>query len=128
MKNALKWPARVWRDPDDATRVAQKDMSFGQPLTRIGVSLRDRRHSIRRAPVESPRNFPVSRRIQCTRLGAASLPRPEIREGPSTDFGVIWSRVKKLAMPYWTDPEVGGRARWHLAGVVALTVATTGVR
>ena len=31
-------------------------------------------------------------------------------------------------MPYWVDPEAGGRARWRLATVVALTLGTTGVR
>ena len=28
----------------------------------------------------------------------------------------------------WSDPEEGGKARWQLAGVVALTLGTTGVR
>ncbi|KAI8462678.1 MAG: ATP-binding cassette transporter [Monoraphidium minutum] len=37
---------------------------------------------------------------------------------------VIYSRLSKLALPYWQEvPE----ARWKLAGVVALTLATTGV-
>lgn len=34
----------------------------------------------------------------------------------------------QLALPYWNDPDVKSEARWRLAGVVALTVATTGVR
>lgn len=80
------------------------------------------------------------------------------REGASTDLSVIWSRLVKvrpeelhqsivrpfvilyllssdkflgplqLGTPYWSDPEEGGKARWHLAGVVALTLGTTGVR
>ncbi|CAL8470471.1 g10013 [Coccomyxa elongata] len=49
------------------------------------------------------------------------------REGASTDLSVIWSRLLKLGTPYWSDPEEGGRARWQLAGVVALTLGTTGV-
>ena len=34
----------------------------------------------------------------------------------------------QLGGPYWSDPEEGGKARWQLAGVVALTLGTTGVR
>lgn len=30
-------------------------------------------------------------------------------------------------MPYWNDPEHKDEARWRLAGVVALTLACTGV-
>ena len=37
-------------------------------------------------------------------------------------------RVTQLTMPYWLDSEAGGRARWRLATVVALTLGTTGVR
>ena len=59
---------------------------------------------------------------------AVPLPSPVQREGPSTDAAVIWSRLQRLALPYWTDSEVGSRARWRLAGVVALTLATTGIR
>ncbi|KAK9830575.1 hypothetical protein WJX81_000349 [Elliptochloris bilobata] len=33
----------------------------------------------------------------------------------------------KLTMPYWLDSEAGGKARWRLATVVALTLGTTGV-
>eukprot|EP00877_Chromochloris_zofingiensis_P002340 jgi/Chrzof1/12106/Cz06g21170.t1 len=45
-------------------------------------------------------------------------------EGPSTDLAVIYKRLWRLALPYWTQaPE----ARWKLAGVVALTLGTTGV-
>ena len=34
----------------------------------------------------------------------------------------------QLTLPYWFDEEAGGRARWRLATVVALTLGTTGVR
>ena len=34
----------------------------------------------------------------------------------------------QLGAPYWSDPEEGSKARWQLAGVVALTLGTTGVR
>lgn len=45
-------------------------------------------------------------------------------EGPSTDLRIIYGRLLSLAAPYWKEvPE----ARWKLAGVVALTLATTGV-
>lgn len=36
--------------------------------------------------------------------------------------------LQQLSMPYWSSPEVGASARWKLAGVVGLTLATTGVR
>ncbi|GMH34252.1 hypothetical protein BSKO_02086 [Bryopsis sp. KO-2023] len=49
------------------------------------------------------------------------------REGPSADLAVIFSRMQKLALPYWNDPEKATEARWRLGGVVALTLATTGV-
>ena len=76
------------------------------------------------------------------------------KEGPSTDFKVIWSRLWKvdklaaliqaltlsntalahlrsclqLTLPYWTKSEDATKARWKLAGVVLLTLGTTGVR
>ena len=34
----------------------------------------------------------------------------------------------QLGVPYWQDPEEGKKARWALAGVVALTLGQTGVR
>eukprot|EP00983_Pelagomonas_calceolata_P082752 1156012-Pelagomonas_calceolata.AAC.2 len=34
----------------------------------------------------------------------------------------------QLALPFWTDPEVGGEARKKLAVVLGLTLGTTGVR
>lgn len=34
----------------------------------------------------------------------------------------------QLVLPYWTISEKAREARWRLAGVVALTLATTGVR
>ncbi|KAL3130496.1 hypothetical protein ABBQ38_008313 [Trebouxia sp. C0009 RCD-2024] len=49
------------------------------------------------------------------------------KEGPSTDFKVIWSRLWKLTLPYWTKSQDAGKARWKLAGVVLLTLGTTGV-
>jgi len=70
------------------------------------------------------------------------------KEGPSTDFRVIWSRLWKvkshlrttsaqpaemlacmqLTIPYWTKSEDATKAKWKLAGVVLLTLGTTGVR
>ena len=41
---------------------------------------------------------------------------------------LICSLTMQLGAPYWSDPEEGGKARWQLAGVVALTLGTTGVR
>ncbi|KAG2448817.1 hypothetical protein HYH02_006168 [Chlamydomonas schloesseri] len=45
-------------------------------------------------------------------------------DGPSTDLGVILGRLSQLALPYWQEEK---SARWKLAGVVGLTLATTGV-
>lgn len=71
------------------------------------------------------------------------------KEGPSEDFKVIWGRLWKvgahecatylhklqlvhagaqLTLPYWTKSEDASKARWKLAGVVLLTLGTTGVR
>ena len=76
------------------------------------------------------------------------------REGASTDLSIIWARLVKvspqlpskpecsmrlqmrssrcaslqLGVPYWQDPVEGKKARWGLAGVVALTLGQTGVR
>ncbi|KAL4519069.1 hypothetical protein Ndes2526A_g00174 [Nannochloris sp. 'desiccata'] len=48
----------------------------------------------------------------------------EQKEGPSADLPVIFSRLTALATPYWQEsPD----ARWRLGGVLALTLATTGV-
>ncbi|GBF88477.1 hypothetical protein Rsub_01190 [Raphidocelis subcapitata] len=52
-----------------------------------------------------------------------SAPNGDI-EGPSTDPAVIYDRLIKLALPYWVETP---SARWRLAGVVALTLGTTGV-
>jgi hypothetical protein len=34
----------------------------------------------------------------------------------------------QLALPYWTTADIASDSRWRLAGVVGLTLATTGVR
>lgn len=34
----------------------------------------------------------------------------------------------QLGVPYWQDPVEGKKARWALAGVIALTLGQTGVR
>lgn len=34
----------------------------------------------------------------------------------------------QLGLPYWKSEDAGGKARWKLAGVFALTLGTTGVR
>mmetsp|Transcript_7310 Transcript_7310/g.17664 ORF Transcript_7310/g.17664 Transcript_7310/m.17664 type:complete len:821 (+) Transcript_7310:19-2481(+) len=49
------------------------------------------------------------------------------KEGASTDLSIISKRLAKLALPFWTDPEVGGEARKKLAVVLGLTLGTTGV-
>lgn len=49
------------------------------------------------------------------------------RDGPSTDLKVISSRLSQLALPYWKDGPQVNKARMQLAGVVALTLGTTGV-
>jgi ABC-type uncharacterized transport system fused permease/ATPase subunit len=49
------------------------------------------------------------------------------RDGPSTDLKVISSRLSQLALPYWKDGPQVKKARMQLAGVVALTLGTTGV-
>lgn len=49
------------------------------------------------------------------------------KEGPSTDINIIFSRLQKLALPYWTESEDASAARWRLAGVLGLTLGTTGV-
>ncbi|KAK9820926.1 hypothetical protein WJX74_009117 [Apatococcus lobatus] len=51
----------------------------------------------------------------------------KLPQGASTDLSVIWRRLRQLAVPYWKDSEVASQARWRLAGVVALTLGTTGV-
>ena len=39
-----------------------------------------------------------------------------------------WNAVKQIALPYWTDDEEKSGARWRLAGVLGMTLATTGIR
>lgn len=36
--------------------------------------------------------------------------------------------IVQLGLPYWSAEGEGGKARWKLAGVLALTLGTTGVR
>lgn len=52
---------------------------------------------------------------------------PQIEEGPSTDIAVIFNRLQELATPYWTESPQASSARWRLASVLGLTLATTGV-
>lgn len=49
------------------------------------------------------------------------------KEGPSTSLAVISQRLSTLATPYWTEGPQAASARWNLAGVLALTLGTTGV-
>jgi hypothetical protein len=58
--------------------------------------------------------------------GAAPAGAPA-QEGPSTDLGVIAARLRALAGPFWTEGEQASAARWRLAGVLGLTLGTTGV-
>ena len=57
-----------------------------------------------------------------TRLLARLLP-PLTPSHPSTSCALA-----QLVLPYWMESEERADARWKLAGVVALTLATTGVR
>lgn len=47
--------------------------------------------------------------------------------GPSTDLTVIADRLSELALPYWREGPQVKQARMKLAGVIALTLGTTGV-
>lgn len=47
--------------------------------------------------------------------------------GPSSNPRIIWGRLLKLTMPYWLEDDSNRSAKMKLAGVVALTLATTGV-
>ena len=47
--------------------------------------------------------------------------------GASTDLGVLWTRLRLLATPYFTSPESRGNAWLQLGGVLAFTLAGTGV-
>ena len=49
------------------------------------------------------------------------------QEGASADLPVIFARLRTLSTPYWTEGEQASSARWRLAGVLALTLGTTGV-
>lgn len=47
--------------------------------------------------------------------------------GASSDPKIIWGRLLKLTMPYWLEDDSNRSAKAKLVGVVALTLATTGV-
>lgn len=49
------------------------------------------------------------------------------KEGPSADLGVIFARLQGLATPYWVKGDQAKSARLRLAGVLGLTLGTTGV-
>lgn len=49
------------------------------------------------------------------------------KEGASTDLRLIWSRTVKLVKPYWIDNPDAGKPRLALAGVIVLSLMTTGV-
>ncbi|KAG2432912.1 hypothetical protein HXX76_008642 [Chlamydomonas incerta] len=68
---------------------------------------------------------PTSTVASATKQSAplALLPKKK-PDGPSTDLGVIVGRLSQLALPYWQEEK---SARWKLAGVVGLTLATTAV-
>jgi hypothetical protein len=56
-------------------------------------------------------------------------PRPKGKEARADGKGNLsWSAVKRIALPYWTDDEQKSGARWRLAGVLGMTLATTGIR
>ena len=63
--------------------------------------------------------------------GSSTRPtkKPSLRakEGPSADLGVIFSRLQGLATPYWVEGDQAKSAQLRLAGVLALTLGTTGV-
>ena len=53
--------------------------------------------------------------------GAAEVP-----EGPATDWSTLSARLVAVGLPYWTESDERVGARWRLAGVLGLTLATTG--
>ncbi|KAG2501210.1 hypothetical protein HYH03_001023 [Edaphochlamys debaryana] len=90
--------------------------------------------STSRPCLPQPRSLaPLSRR-PAQRWARRSLPRLGVAapgasdvakaDGPSTDLRVIADRLWKLGLPFWQEDT---SARWKLAGVVGLTLATTGV-
>ena len=70
---------------------------------------------------------PSLMRHQDARRSCLSWQHQPVEQQPSTCQRNFCAALQ-LALPYWTDPEQKGRARWRLAAVVALTVGTTGVR
>ncbi|EFN54030.1 hypothetical protein CHLNCDRAFT_31925, partial [Chlorella variabilis] len=120
-----------------------------QPLAQLGVGLA----RPLTGPCIRPGAAPSTRSRQCQRLGrprrrlaarseqrdgatlTEAAPRAPAsttvlsrkQEGASTDLAVILPRLRKLALPYWTESDDRNSARWKLAGVVALTLGTTGV-
>ena len=65
-------------------------------------------------------------RAASVRAGAAvDGPRGEL---PQASVGETLSTFVSVARPFWTDPQQSGEARWRLAGIVALSLGTTGAR
>ena len=50
---------------------------------------------------------------------------PELKS--SVDYGLLYARFVRVARPYWTEAAESGDARLRLAGIVAMTLGTTGI-
>eukprot|EP00775_Hariotina_reticulata_P004789 gene4789-5039_t len=72
------------------------------------------------------KNHSVVSRVATPKLASTEDSKRDVSaiEGPSTDLSVIYGRLQRLVLPYWIECP---SARWRLAGVVGLTLATTGV-
>ncbi|WIA11843.1 hypothetical protein OEZ85_011930 [Tetradesmus obliquus] len=97
--------------------------------TRRSSAGTSRLHSLRQAGPQWQYSLPLRRSPSTTRThvatpSTASETKKDEIVGPSTDISVIYARLQRLVLPYWTEEP---SARWRLAGVVGLTLATTGV-
>jgi len=59
---------------------------------------------------------------------ADDKPKGKKEERADGKGNLSWNAVKQIALPYWTDDEEKSGARWRLAGVLGMTLATTGIR
>ncbi|GAX72920.1 hypothetical protein CEUSTIGMA_g375.t1 [Chlamydomonas eustigma] len=73
-------------------------------------------------------NFKSVRHVTTCSLQVDTIAPLNSPPSSSTDLRIIYNRLASLALPYWTASEEGTSSRrWKLAGVVGLTLATTGV-
>jgi ABC-type uncharacterized transport system fused permease/ATPase subunit len=87
-----------------------------------------RRNTARRTPRCDSTPGPGTTTESAPNLPTDAMFMARKQEGASADLSVIFGRLKQLALPYWTESgEEHVKARWRLAGVLALTLGTTGV-